>query len=57
LSERFEKERKVNVCGIIREMISRERTEPDVIRLGFVEPIDDGIRITELGRQFLGEMS
>jgi amino acid adenylation domain-containing protein len=57
LSERFEKERKVNVCGIIREMISRERTEPDVIRLGFVEHVDDGIRITELGRQFLGEMS
>jgi hypothetical protein len=58
LNERFGQDRKVNVCGFIRDMISKEKTEPgDVIRLGFAEHIGDGIRITELGRQFLGEMS
>lgn len=57
LNEKFEKDRKVDFCGIVRDMISMERTEPDVIRLGFAEHIDDGIRITDLGRQYLGEMS
>jgi hypothetical protein len=57
LSEKFAKDRKLDFCGILRDMISTERAEPDVIRLGFAEHVNGGIRITDLGRQYLGEMS
>jgi hypothetical protein len=45
-----------DIVDILGTIISPAGGQDNIIRIGFAERIEDGIKITELGREYLKEM-